>query len=444
MAFSKKQIFSLLVFVVMAGSMFVLLVRDSSNPNPVPSVQPSQGPATNVSYSAKGVQAKVLQVFPNATLIGSTDALDVSEVDAKLGGVPGILAVSGSEFIETQGNVANFRTSVRFASLEKLQESLKQIKDTNAFKIFEVFPLALISVPKDIEFTNETAGLSQSYSPPGQQAQSVVTIDTQKGDQIEVTLNAGFQGQSITSLSGIIERNLTSSPQVFFVTDSFKVAGMENGFMVQGSAPASKRAGLEAAKAVLESSADYNASLGVAAMGGEAKILLAEPGKANKGDLNSAMALVPGLKSYNIDLNKGIVSIAAQDENNYPAALQSAKSGIEALGLAVVSVEEPKYALSGTVELLSSTKEGFLALTSKASLDSGIELSVKQSVRIDANSIFVPDQNIALPLEGSSFPAYVGTSHAVGDDVNLSLMIVGNARTGIMQLQAMEAAAGSG
>ncbi len=447
MAMSKQQLWSLAVLVVMVGSLFAAITYDSKNgaaPSPGPnSPPPTQQDITQVSYTAKAVQAKVLQIFPTATLVGTTDALDVAVVDAALQKVPGIIALAGSEFFEPEDKSANFRTNIRVTSPDNLNDVLKAAGDSNIISKAAIFPTALVSIPGKIEFKNEDAGLTQDYSPKSAQAQVIVTLDTQKGDRLEVTLNSEFAGQNIINLAGYIERNLDSQPEFSSVDSAFSVSSLEGVFSLEGTATKLDAPGLGIIKGFF-AEPDYNSGLSVKERTTETRFSFTPDANAAEADLNKFLTSYAGVDSFSINMDLNNASARVADAQDYKSFVFVLGEEMGKIGFRVTSIADPESELTGTVTVLSGGREKFLADVAQKERDTGIKLTVLQKARFDINSIFVPDKNRSYSLPGGSFSGFVGPTHLSGEDINMTVVLVGNARQSILQiLDAHEANAGA-
>lgn len=437
MAMTKQQFWSLVVLVVMVGSLFAAITYDSKNgaaPAPGPnSPPPQQQNTTQVSYTAKAVQAKVLQIFPTATLVGTTDAFDVSVVDSALQKVPGIAAVAGSEFFEPQDKSANFRTSIRATSPDRLTDVLKAVADQNILSNPAVFPTALVSTPNKIEFKNEDAGLSQDYTPKSQQAQVIVTIDTQKGDRLEVTLNSEFAGQNIISLAGYIERNLDSAPEFSSVESNFKASVLEDVFSLEGTASRLDASGLGLIRGFF-AAPDYNSALAVKDKTTETRFSFVSDANAAQSDLNRFLTATAGVDSFTINTDLNFASVKVADAQDYKSFVALLGGEMGKIGFSVKSIEGPQSEISGTVAVLNGGRGKFIADVAQKEKDTGIKLTVLQKARFDMNSIFLPDKNASYPLPGGFFSGFVSPTHSTGDDLNMTVVLVGNARQGVLQI----------
>ncbi|GEM_PF-7017798 len=438
MAMSKQQLWSIVVLVVMVGSLFAAITYDSKNQggqSPGPSVPPAQQNTTQISYAAKQVPAKVIQIFPTAILVGTTGAQNVSEVEAKLLKVPGITGVAGSEFFDPKDHSANFRTSVRFSSPEKMKGALDAIDGGKILSNYSLFPTALVSIPKTIEFKNEDAGLTQSYSPASQQAQVVVTIDTRKGDALQVTLNAEFQGQRLVGMSGTIEQNLDSSPQFSTVDGTFKIAALEGTFSAEARSSLAKSEKLAAVISDFKANPDYNSGLELVRKSQETKIFFSSADPSLAPDLNLFFAGYKGLSSFEMHLGQNYVSVTVPaDRNDYSGFVRMLGIAIGERGFKIKSIEDPAVSLEGSVGLLGGAREKLLSDFKSAGAANDLNFMVLQKIRVDTNSIFVPDQNVNYGLSGGSFNALVSPTHSAGDEVNLTVVVVGNTRVGVMQI----------
>lgn len=436
MQLTTQQLGSIMLFVVMFGSLFVAITYNPNAPQNPAQPPPVPQQATTISYTAAGVEAKVLQLFPNAVLLGHTNEFDAASVESKLQKAPGLVNVSG-QFVQTQDNKVNFRAGMRFSSTDKMVEAEEFIRDSNAFSAFELFPNALISIPGKIEFSNNDLGLTQEYSLPNSQAQAVVTLDTKQQDQITVTLEAKFQGQKPIEMQAFIEKNLTSSPQFMVVTDKFRLSQFENSYFMRSTAPLPGRGKLDGTKAFFDSN-DYVSGLVVQPAGNETKLYFAEPEKVFAADLNTFLVTYAGIDSYSFHLDQNYLSVVVSSQQDYTSFLSLLEAELSKLGFNVRNIVHPTVSLQGPIEPTKENKGQFMKKVEEAGKKNSVELEVLQKAIIDANSIFVADQNYSFSLPTGAFEAYVKPTRVEGEEVNLTIIMSASKREGVLQIQAQE------
>src|SRR3989338_6892777 len=97
MGFTKSQVMSLFIAVVMVGSILgIISYTQPGSPGNVP--PPQTTPPTILAYSASGVSAKVLEVFPAAVLLAKTTDFSADAVESKIRATPGIVSISNGQF----------------------------------------------------------------------------------------------------------------------------------------------------------------------------------------------------------------------------------------------------------------------------------------------------------------------------------------------------------
>ena len=448
MGLGRKQFWSIFLALIMVGSVlgyFSLSGQDNSPTVPpegtVPSLPPEQ--ATTVSYDASGIQSKVLTVFPVAVLVGTTSEFETASVVSQVSALEGVVSVANAQFVEPQpGQAENFRADIRFSDTSKIPGAVQAITELSSFSSVQIFPQALITVPQKVEFKNAGLDLVQEYSFADPQTQAYILPGTMEGDELMISISAQFQGQQLAGMIAFEEQNLTSSPQLYSLQDSFTVSSLENDFFLRGTVPLSENGKLESVKAFFGANPDYNASIQIAPASNALTIIFAEPSRVFPADLNVFLSSFEGVDSFQIEQDAGSATVNFAPDENFVQFRDSLRQELDSLLFTVKEIQEPNASLQGTVS--SEGKEALLETVAKVSKDNSVELEVLQLATIDANSVFVPDANASFTLAQGFFGAFVKPGHSVGDSVELSILMFASQRGGISDIQAQEAGAENG
>ena len=439
MKLTGGQVFAIFIVVIMLGSIVSVF---TFGPAQQPAQQGPNVPApientTILSYDATGVSAKVIQVFPTALLIANTTSLETLEIDTALRKVPGITLVSGSQFVDSEGAGVNFRTSLRFESAEKIPAALAAINEIPILSSVEVFPQALVTVPDSIEFKNAGLELTLGYSFPSKQLQAYVSDSTKSGDEIKITIQADFKGQSF---AGSVAYEEQEPQQAYFVDGEFTISSLESDYFLRTTAPLSQMNLLESAKAeIIAASQDPAATIEIAPASNSTLIYFSSPENIFEQDLNTFLSNFTGVSSFSLQLDQNFASVNFDgNAGEYTEFRDSLRAQLDSLGFKVATITEPVVSLQGNTSA-SQGKQEFLDLVEASAKKNSLQIEVLQKAVIDANTIFVPDVNADFAVAQGKFQAYVNTAHKSGDSVNLSLLIFGSKKDGAVQIQAQEA-----
>ncbi len=413
---------------------FLNLSTDNTQPN-VPTPNDSTNQVTQVSYEASSVESKVIQLFPSGVFIAKADYDSVAEANAKLTSIDGVATVLTSQFVDPQpGRPENFRAELRFTDVSVIPGVIERLSAAEGFSGAQVFPQALISLPKDVEFSNPDLGLTQEYTFPNPQTQAFITSQTREGDDILVTLNATFRGQTLVNVLAVEQSNLTIAGNIYFTGGSYKISSLSNNFLVRTTVPFTKKNALDSIKSSIDS--EFGSQILVQPVSSEIKFTFDDANSFFEEDLNTFLSTYQGIDSFRLDLSNDAAYVTHADPNNFIAFRGSLNSEFNSLGFRVFSVDDPKISLQGNVS--AEDREAFFEKTNALASENDVELEILQEAIIDANSIFVEDANTSFELKSGSFTAFVSNDKKTGDEIMLSILLSANDRDGITDIQAQE------
>jgi len=439
MGFSRKQAWALFMAVLMVGSILGIVglsgQNDQDNLSNVPPELPSASP-TAVTYEAS-VPATVVELFPIAVLVAKSSDFELTTANEKLLAIPEVVTLTNSQFLDNQPTSENYRAEIRFTSPEDIEIALEAINQIDAFSGVSMFPQALVSIPSIVEFQNTGLDIALEHSFDDPKSQAYVTVGTQKHDELLVSLNATFQGQELVNLLGFEEQNLTSSPQIYFLEESFPISSFENEFLVRTTSSLPERENLESVKTFLEENNNVDSStIQVSQVSNSLNVSFSDPSSFFEQDLNTALSSFEGVENFSIAPDSSAVIIYINQDVEYPSFKSSLEEELNSLGFDVASITDPVITLQGNIS--SESKEKFLESISSASEQYSIELDYSQKAIIQTDSLFIPDANTSFPLNDGSFPAFVKPDREVGNEVNLSMIVFASTRDGITDVQAQE------
>ena len=226
MKLDNKTIFSLLIVLLFVGSMFAIMVGGSGRQTK-PSTDINSDiniNTTPVNYQAE-FDANITEIFSQIIVAGKPVDYDQTTVETKLNELQGIKSRKIEFRQATDGNI-NLIISLNIQT-EKKAEIISKIKDMNiVYEPVELYQQALISVPEDINFTNDS-NQTMSYYFGAAPISAIVGIDTQKGDKISAVCYATFTGQKLTNATAIEMYNNSGSPQMLVSSGDFNVIDYE-------------------------------------------------------------------------------------------------------------------------------------------------------------------------------------------------------------------------
>lgn len=221
MKMDKKAIFSIAIVLLFVGSMFAIMTTGGDRTKPGSDINSDLNVnLTPVNYTAQ-FDANVLEVFPQIIVAGRPVDYDQAAIENKLLELQGLKSKNISFRQAEDGNI-NLVITLNILA-EKKQEIVSKIKEINIIEEpIELYQYALLSVPADVNFTNDS-NQTIEYSFGATPIEGIVSIDTLKEDGISVSCFASFTGQKLVSATGIEAYNNSSSPQMLVSSGDFNV-----------------------------------------------------------------------------------------------------------------------------------------------------------------------------------------------------------------------------
>ena len=435
MGLTKQQLGAIFMAVIMFGSILGIfgLQGNSNNNAPegyVPDVPVNQTP-TAVPYEVPTVDATVLELFPTIIIIAKSGDFELNETTSKILSIEEVISINNAQFFDSASSNENFRADIRLNSPESIQTAFDSISAIESLTNIQIFPQALVSLPESVEFRNEGLDLTQEHTFVEPQTQAYVTMNTLKGDELTVSLNASFEGSVLVSLNAFELSNSSSASQIYFTDDSFSIASLENEFLVRGSVDYSQRELLENAKTIIEEN-NGASTIQVSPLNTSMSVYFSDSNSFFAEDLNFLLSSFEGVVSNNIAPDNSLVIVVFDPETDFDFLKTSLEEELNSFGFDVERIEEPVVSLQGTIQ--AESKEALLESIEQTN----IIIEPLQKATIEADSIFIPDANTSFPLSAGSFEAFVNLERSQGDQVNLSLVIFASERNGITDIQAQE------
>jgi len=215
-----KTFGSWFVIIVMVASTVGFAIyfteRDNSgNPSGPSPNEPSQ--PNIIPVSAQDVDARVVEVLPRLVLSAGTDEAEKDVIDALLFKANGIEEVNSrysqnSQNYGIRGSLL-YIAEISFNNSTTTGDKLFNEINYNAEGVLldaSAYEMALISVPKEVEFINSDMNLAQNYS-FNDLILSYVGLDALKEDKLKVSIEASFDGNSILNPVSFMSSNITGA-----------------------------------------------------------------------------------------------------------------------------------------------------------------------------------------------------------------------------------------
>lgn len=421
-----KNIFSLFVALVMVGSIvgFTAFYNFPDDDSDEP-IGPNSAP-TALDFSAEGVEASVQELLPSINVQAETTETDVLAVNSSIYAIEGVKRVNG-RFEQmpytTLGTGYIFVGDISFDPKLGSDYIMQALERKTSLQYVNGYKYALVKIPETVSFNSAdlALGLSKDHTFAENVSEALISLDSEVGDILEVSLSAVFVGTDVTNLMAFEETNLTAEP-------------------------VEKKLGLEALIDSLESTLIFSA---------EIPFSLAEEFGAIESDVNSVQGIESAavylpVSKPNIFLEFDIMldgeslsslqsfaeglsgTFESQDELN---ALVSFEEGItvedflgkkaelegklQELEISAVLSEETGF-LSGQAGL-TSENSGFAGNAVKKLFESrGIALELQQPGQLSISEI--PDSETGpFEVESGLVPAMLFPGHRVGDLVNVEV-----------------------
>ena len=432
MEFSKKHIWSLFIVILMGGSILGVLATqgDDNSSTSVPTA-PVQTP-TVISYESNGVNAKIIQVFPSAVMLANSDDFDTSALEAKLLKIEGIISVNNAMFVSSeQVSGGNFKADLKVSSPEKINELVEKINDINSVSGAVIYPTALVSIPEIISFVNSDLNLNIDYNFTKKQAQAIITPDSREGDELLVTLSALFEGKKLVQLRGFEENNFTTAFNLYSADEDFEIISNGKVFKIASDVSLSNKSTLDSAKKFFEEIEDVNSNLTIFPFQNKLTISFEDFNSISESDLNSFFSSNENILDFSISPES--ISIDFNSEVDFVQFKTLLENGFSSNNFSVSSIEEPLVSIEGIIETLD--KEVLLEKILENEKANPVKFEVMEQIKVETDSIFIPDLDKELPLEQGYFETFINPSE-IEESMHLYLQLYASERDGIVNVSA--------
>jgi len=219
---NKNQWGGIFIAVIMVGSIlgFALMFsgNQSEDTNPDDLIDSNLPSSTVMNMSAEGIEAKTVEILPKILFSAYTNEAEIQEINAKIALVPGIYKIE-SKYRQQEntsfGTSLVYIAEISFDKSKNIGEMGEGIINATEDILFDpfYFEVVLLSVPKNIKFSNEQ-GFELNYEYQDPLTLAYVLPGTQKDDLLSIRIDASFTGNTLVSSFASALSNLTSEPQI--------------------------------------------------------------------------------------------------------------------------------------------------------------------------------------------------------------------------------------
>lgn len=230
MKWDKKTIASVILVALFVGSILATGLVDLLSNNEDGEVDQTTPDQTQEMYIAKS-DANVLEIFPQLNIVAKPLDYDQENIQQKLEAIDGIKKTT-IQFTQAAENEFFVMINANIDANKK-EEIEKNILEIDILEEIELYQSALLEVPYTITFTNDqNKEIEQAFV--SKKIEGIIKNTTQKGDQLSITIQAIFQGETMIYVRGIEEQNLSESIQMLFSESEFDIVEWEDKFLISG------------------------------------------------------------------------------------------------------------------------------------------------------------------------------------------------------------------
>ncbi len=428
---TKQQFWSLFVAIIMIVSMFYFFTisRETQPNNQNPINNPNQS-ATEINYIAQSVDAKVMQVFESAMLLGKTKEAETYAVDSLIRSSGLVLSVTNSEFVGD-----NYRAIIRIKPDSNF-EALSDFFATNpSLSGIFIYKQGIISLDGEVELKNEETGLTMEYAFPSNQVNALLNTDTVKGDKIKADIAASFQGSRLTNAIAQETINYETQQMIITTKGSFKVSSLEENYALNANEEFEKRELLESfVSAIEEKIGKEKAKLEIFNIGNDFKAKLKQEYDFN--DINSLLSQVEGVASLSQSQETNEIIISTGQDANLLSAKEKILEKLSSEGYEVESFKGPAYSMNGEI---TNIKEAELDEIKKIAEEKKLKLEVLRKAKIKEESIFAIAEDHNYKVKKGEFEAWISPNIKKDENVELEITMIASKRQGALEIFAKEA-----
>ena len=449
----KKLLMNWFLIIIMVGSVGIALVSSGNNqPEPDASEPPPLKEApTILPFTAENVDATVEDVFGSMILLASTSQPDLAKIDAQLRGIPGVSRVNSQfkEFKEaSQGpQQLAFMAEVLYAPEIAPTEMLSRIQEqATLLNEVVVYPLGLVSLPETIHFVNDDLNLSKDFQPKDRFAQAFLSVETRKGDAIQVNLQADLAGENVQQMTVYESQNPSNAPQIIELIARYPLDSQASTLAVLGDLPYSSnpldanalKGEALALKGLVSAQLEFeNPPLAL-------QVVSQDDFSAKAVDLNQSLSQLTGILRARLDVEGKSVYLDFQSTVDYADLKKELVNVFAAVGVKkeALTFVDPRIRLAGIFDASTNELAGTAQQLQALFQSRGIAVEIYQLVAVKADQFVDHKTGNEYAIEGGFFQALAKPGHPSKDEVSLGIQFLGK-RGQALNIQAIEGEAGS-
>lgn len=230
MKWDKNTIISIILVVLFLGSIIAAGVAGLMESASQKDVLPEDQNNTQELYTAQ-TDAKVLEIFPQITVIAKPLDFDQENIKTKIDAISGIKSTT-VQFNQADENEFYVMISANIEA-DKKEEIMENISKLEFLESIELYQSALLEVPYTITFTNDAnKEIEQAFV--SKKIEGIINQTTQKEDQLSILVQAIFVGDVMTYVRGIEQQNLAEGIQMIFSELNLNIVNWQNKYLVSG------------------------------------------------------------------------------------------------------------------------------------------------------------------------------------------------------------------
>lgn len=234
---NSNQLMSIFIIVVMVGSIlgFSILYTGGRDETPSPTNEPSPfDEGTILNMDSGPVEGKIIELLPKILFSAGTDEAEINEIDALLYSINGIYRIDSRYRQNTEPSISGALIYIAEISFDdssiSAEELMDAIRENTEEVLFgqEAYKIVLVSIPKEVEFTEPDLNLTRTHVFDEPLTQAYVTIDSLKGDEIEIIIRASFSGKALVSSIAYLNSNITASPEYILLEKDVSIDSLKD------------------------------------------------------------------------------------------------------------------------------------------------------------------------------------------------------------------------
>lgn len=438
----SSVLMSWFIVIIMVGSILGFAFYYVGNDNPDSGTDtgtdqnaPPLADTTQLQFSAAGIDANVIDSLPSILIVAETDEAEINKIDSEIYLADQNIRQVLSSYMQPQANSQKaliYRAEISLAPRSDPIKIINEISsDSNHLSSIQAVKSILVRLPKNISFSNKDLNLEKEYEFRDSTVQVFASPQTIMGDNLKVTLNATFQGQELTQITGFEEENLSEKLLQKTISLNAPISELEPVLLVSAEQVSfSNIAPISALAETFKKLQDVNdSSFSIPIV--QPKITLSVSGidQNQVFDLNALAASLPDLNFAETQItSEGFFASLTfkSDLNTLGPQRNSIAEKLRGMNVSSdrIEMQESRTSLFGTVSLKSpsAAKEIYNKIGTSI-FSKGVLAKIYQPAKLRVFQIFDPDTNALVEVPGQSIGAEVTPTHALDENVSVQVRV---------------------